>query len=134
MSGVIATITWVVVVPFLVVHGNPHLWRIPVVKAIATSVVLLSPEVLRIVDIRVVVEPIPVAEISLSTPAATIRPLVGRSTLGQSHVAAGQHGGDQKMTKHHCVPPRDVRHRRRGEYRGIVWQFGINRCCLSRQR
>lgn len=77
MSGVIATITWVVVVPLLVVHRNTHLWRVPVVKAVATSVVFLSPEVLRIVDIRVVIEPIPVAEISLSTPAATVRPLVG---------------------------------------------------------
>ena len=127
MAGVKAAIAWVVVVPLFVVHGNPHLWRIPVVQAVATSVVLLSPEVLWVIDVRVVVKAIPVAEIGLSAPAATVRPLVRRSILGQGHIAAGQHGGDQKMTKHHCVPPRDVRTRHAGaNIAGIFWLIPDN--------
>ena len=83
-----SAVAWVIVVPLLVVDGNPHLWRVSVVQAIATAKVLLSPEILGIVDVRIVVEPIPVAEIGLSTPGATIGPLVSRSIVGQSDVTA----------------------------------------------
>lgn len=101
----------VIVVPLLVVNRNSHFRWIPVIQAIAAAKVLLSPEILGVVDIRIVVKPVPVAEIGLSTPSAAISPLVSRRVVGQSDVTAGQYGGDQKMTKHHCVPPRDVRNR-----------------------
>tara|TARA_Y100000385_G_scaffold281022_1_gene333088 strand:+ start:259 stop:537 length:279 start_codon:yes stop_codon:yes gene_type:complete len=85
----------VIVVPLFVVDRNPHFWRIPVVQAIAAAEVLLPPEILGVVDVRVVIEPIPVAEIGLSTPSAAIGPLVSRSIVGQSDVTARQYGGDQ---------------------------------------
>ncbi len=78
----------IIVVPLLVVDGNPHFWRIPVVQAITAAKVLLSPEILGIVDVRIVIKPIPVAEIGLSTPGAAIGPLVSRSIIGQSDVTA----------------------------------------------
>jgi len=78
----------IIVVPLLVVDGNPHFWRIPVVQAITAAKVLLSPEILGIVDVRIVIKPIPVAEIGLSTPSAAIGPLVSRSIIGQSDVTA----------------------------------------------
>ena len=101
----------VIVVPLFVVHGDPHFWWITVVKAITAAEVFLSPEILGIVHVWVMVKPVPVTEIGLSTPGTAISTLVGRSMFGQSRIAAGQYGGDQKMTKHHCVPPRDVRNR-----------------------
>ncbi len=78
----------VVVVPLFVVDRNPHLRRVPVIQAITAAEVLLPPEILGIIDVRVVVEPIPVAEIGLSTPSAAIGPLVSRSIIGQSDVTA----------------------------------------------
>ena len=108
VPGVEATVTGIVVVPFLVVDRNSHFGRVSVVQTITAPIVFLPPEILGVVDVRVVIEAVPVAEIGLSAPTATVRPLVRRSALGQGDVAARQHGGDQKMTKHHCVPPRDV--------------------------
>lgn len=78
----------IIVVPLLVVDGNPHFRRIPVVQAIAAAKVFLSPEVLGIVDVRIVIKPIPVAEIGLPTPGSAIGPLVSRSIIGQSDVTA----------------------------------------------
>lgn len=83
-----SAVAGVIVVPLFVVDGNPHFWRIPVVQAITTAKVLLSPEILGIVDVRIVVEPIPIAEIGLPTPGAAIGPLVSRSIVGQSDVTA----------------------------------------------
>ena len=88
MSRMESAVAWVIVVPLFVVDGNPHLWRVSVVQAIATAKVLLTPEILGIIDVRIVVEPIPVAEIGLSSPGATIGPLVSRSIVGQSDVTA----------------------------------------------
>lgn len=122
VSGVEPATARVIVVPLLVVHGNPHLWRITVIQAVTTLEVVLTPEILGIVDVRIVVKAIPITEIGLTTPSTTIGPLVSRNGVRQSDVTAGQYGGDQKMTKHHCVPPRDVRYRHvRGEYRGNIW-------------
>lgn len=78
----------VIVVPLFVVNRNPHLWRIPVVQAITAAEVLLPPEILGVVDVRIVIKPIPVAEIGLSTPSSAIGPLVSRSIVGQSDVTA----------------------------------------------
>jgi hypothetical protein len=83
-----STMARVVVVPLFVVDRNPHLWRIPVVHAIATTEVLLPPEILGVVDVWIVIKPIPVAEIGLSTPSAAIGPLVSRSIIGKSDVTA----------------------------------------------
>ena len=88
VSGVKSAVTGVVIVPLLVVHGDPHLRRIPVVQTVTTLEVLLAPEILGIVDVWVVVEAVPIAEISLSAPASTIGPLVGRSRVTQRDVAA----------------------------------------------
>ena len=88
MSRVKPAAARVIVVPLLVVDGNPHLRRIPVIQAIAAAEVFLPPEILWVIDVRIVVKPIPVAEIGLSTPSAAVGPLVGRSIIGQSDVTA----------------------------------------------
>ena len=88
MTRMESAVARVIVVPLFVVDRNPHLWRIPVVHAIATTEVLLPPEILGIVYVRIVIKPIPVAEIGLSTPGAAVGPLVSRSIVGQSDVTA----------------------------------------------
>ena len=50
----------VVVVPPFVVHRNPHLLRVAVVQAVAAPVVILTPEILGVVNIGIVVKPIPI--------------------------------------------------------------------------
>ncbi len=88
MTRMESAVTRVIVVPLFVVDGNSHLWWIPVVQTITAAKVLLSPEVLGIVNVWIVVEPIPVAEIGLSTPGAAIGSLVSRRIVGQSDVTA----------------------------------------------
>ena len=88
VARVESAVARVIVVPLLVVDRNPHFWRIPVVQAITALEILLSPEILGIVYVRIVIKPIPVAEIGLSTPGAAVGPLVSRSIVGQSDVTA----------------------------------------------
>ncbi len=83
-----AAIAWVRVVPTLVVNRDAHLWRIAVVQAVAAAEVFLSPEVLGIVNIGVVIEPIPITEVSLAPPTASKSALISRSRFSHGHVAA----------------------------------------------
>jgi hypothetical protein len=76
VSLVKAAATWVVVVPLFVVHRNPHLGWIAVVQAIATLVVVLTPEVLWVIDIWVVIKPTPISHVGLATPTLTISSLI----------------------------------------------------------
>ena len=98
VSGVIAAVAGIEVVPLLVIHRNPHLRRISVIQTVAALEVFLAPEVLWVVDVRVVIEAVPITEIGRSAPASSVGPLVRRSVVGHGDVAARQHGGDQKMT------------------------------------
>ncbi len=56
VSPVVTTWLWVVIVPLLVVDGDPHFWWIPVVHIVRTSVVLVTPVVLGVRNVRVVIE------------------------------------------------------------------------------
>ena len=114
VARVKAALAWVIVVPLFVVDRNSHLRRIPMVHAIAATVVLLTVEILRVVNIRVVIEAVPVAGSRLATPGSSIGTLVCRCGFGDRDVAAGKHGSNQKMTEHQVVPPRDVQRNLRG--------------------
>lgn len=50
----------IVVKPLSVVYRDPHLRRVPEVKILGAAEVILAPEVLRIVHVRIMVEAIPV--------------------------------------------------------------------------
>jgi len=56
MSPVVPLLRWIVVSPLAVVDGDLHFGRVSMVETIATPVVLVSPKVLRIVNVRVVVK------------------------------------------------------------------------------
>ena len=76
MTPVVPTVGRIVVVPLTIVNRNLHFRCISVIETIAAAIVLLTVEVLRIVNVWVVVEPrvIPVA--SATSPAATVSLLV----------------------------------------------------------
>ena len=54
MPAVIHASGGIIVVPLLVVDGYPHLGRVTIVKTFAAAVVIVSPEILRVIDVRVV--------------------------------------------------------------------------------
>ena len=114
VARVKAALAWVVVVPLFVVDRDSHLRRIPMVHAIAATVVLLTVEILWVVNIRVVIEAVPVAGSRLATPGSSVSTLVCRCGVGNRDVAAGKHGSNQKMAEHQVVPPRDVQRNLRG--------------------
>jgi len=96
----------VVVVPLSVVDRDAHFWRIAVVQAVGTSVILVAPEVLRVVDIRVVVEAIPVLGRVGLTPCATVCLLsVGCVGLGQTTCERPGATGSQEDPADHRISP-----------------------------
>lgn len=88
MPGMESAITWIEVMPTLVVDRNSHLWWVTVIETIVAAKVLLSVEILGIIHVRVVVEAIPITEISLATPCATICFLFGSCRFGSHSVTA----------------------------------------------
>jgi len=61
VTAMVAAIARVVVVPSLVVNGNPHFRRVAIVHTVGASVVFLPPKVLGVVYVWVVVVAAPVS-------------------------------------------------------------------------
>ena len=76
VTPVVSSTSWIIVVPGFVVDRNAHFLGIPIVKAIATSVVFVTPKVLWVIDIGIVIDPFPVANIILRAPNAAISSLL----------------------------------------------------------
>lgn len=72
MAGVISLRSGVVVLPLAVVNGDLHLRWVTVVKAISAAIVLVTPKVLWIVDVRIVLKTIVISLTSSSPPHATV--------------------------------------------------------------
>jgi len=83
----------IVVVPLPIVDGDSHLRRIAVVHVFAAAIVVRSPEVLWIVDIGVVVQPVPVLGAVALTPLCSI----GLLSLDVGDACDGQHGRRAKQ-------------------------------------
>ena len=67
----------VVVLPLAIVDRNTHLGRISIIEAVCTAVVFTAPEILWVVNIRVVVEPLPIlgfVGVSPSSPVSSLCP------------------------------------------------------------
>lgn len=67
-----AAVAWVVVVPLLIVDRNSHFRRVAVVQAVAAFVVILAPEVLGVVNVGVVIHPVPIGVGGGRTPRLAI--------------------------------------------------------------
>ena len=60
VASVEATITWIVIVPLLIVDRNSHLLGISVIETVGALEIILAPKVLGVVNVRIVVESIPI--------------------------------------------------------------------------
>src|SRR5262245_30827344 len=96
----------VFVVPLLVVNRNSHLRRIAVVQAFGAAVVFVAPKILGVIDVRIVVEAVPILNAVGISPLATVRllSLSGRS----AHNNLKNAGAEQRCknaASHERIPP-----------------------------
>ncbi len=82
MAPMISLRSWIVVFPLAIVNWNLHFSRISMVKTIAAAKVFISIEVLRIVDIRIMIEAFVVAIARSATPCSAICLSLRLSLLG----------------------------------------------------
>lgn len=94
MSPVVSLSRWVIVVPFSVVNWDLHFSRISMVEAVAAAKVLATIEVLRIVNIWVVIESLVVAIASSTSPCFVVCLSLRLSLLGLGVVVRGQTSDD----------------------------------------
>jgi len=95
----------IIVFPLLVIYRDPHFRWISVIHVIAAAVVIIPPEVLRIVHIRVMVQTIPIL-CAIGMPPLTSKCLLGLD-IGNVHNSpnrgcAKQH---QEDPTDHGFPP-----------------------------
>src|SRR3954468_8533130 len=100
---VIRTWSRVIAKPMAVVHWDPHLGRIAVVQAVGAAVVLVAPIVLRVVHVRVMVEPFPIERVVSVAPGAAIGLLIGLN------LARRPNGGGQHKRRNGKIDPADHR-------------------------
>ncbi len=82
----------VFIVPLLIVNRDTHFRWVAVIEAIGTLVVLGAPEVLWVIDVGVVVKPVPVDGGVNTAPRLTVCPLIGCGGLAR-YTAADQNAG-----------------------------------------
>ena len=99
VSTVVRPSTWIVVVPLAVVDRNPHLGTIPEVQIISTSVVVVTSEILRIIDEWIVVKAFPTL-VALGTPRSPERLLSGCFLCRKKPQRHGANCSEQKLTDH----------------------------------
>ena len=97
----------IVVVPCLVVDRDSHLWSVPIVEAVSTSVSLVAPVVLWVSDIRVVIKAVQVLRTFTRSPRLAECSLLSLSCIGLADDANRKrchyHGGKKYTTKHRVL-------------------------------
>src|SRR3954454_17906678 len=83
----------VIAEPMAVVNRNSHLGRIPVVQAIRAAEIFVTPEVLRVIHVRVVIETVPIERVVAVAPSAAIRLFLGAGRSRRPHRGEHQNGG-----------------------------------------
>ena len=81
---------WIIIVPLAIVNWDLHFSRISMVEAIAAAIVLVSIEVLWIVNVWIMIESLVVAIAGCSTPCPTIGLSLRLSLLGLGDVVRCQ--------------------------------------------
>ena len=98
----------VFVAPMAVVNRNPHFGRIAVVQTVGAAVILVTPKVLWVVDVRVVVEPLPVCGVVGIGPRAAVSLLcVGVAGRVQSQEKRGRSHRERDPADHR-IPPESL--------------------------
>jgi hypothetical protein len=72
MAPVVGTIARVIIIPLPIVDRDLHFGWITVIEAVAAAIVLVSVEILGIVDVGVVLKPGVVSAASPATPSAAV--------------------------------------------------------------
>ncbi len=72
MAGVISLRSWIIVFPLAVINGDLHLRWVTMVEAISAAIVLITPKVLWIVNVRIVLKTIVISLTSSSSPHAAV--------------------------------------------------------------
>jgi len=105
VAAVVATRLRIIVLPLFVVDRDPHLWRITMVHAFAAAVVVVAPEVLWVIDVRIVVKPLHVLVAVVTTPGATER-MVGCTgfTGGEGGAENGDAPQRENQLANHKTP------------------------------
>ena len=107
----IATAFRVLIVPLAVVNRRPHFWRITEIHVLAGAIIFVPPEILRIVDVGIVIEPFPVVVAVGSPPHAVIGAvgrflgLAGGGKTAAEHQGAGECEND---ATNHGVPLKNL--------------------------
>lgn len=105
VSAVVSATGGIVIVPVAVVDRDPHLWRVPIVQAVGTPIILVSPEILWVKDVRVVVEPVPI-DGGIGMPPRTAVRLLGLGfTNRRSDRERGRQEGQSTDLAEHGVSP-----------------------------
>ncbi len=72
MTPVVSFVAWIFVVPLSIVDRNLHLLWIAIVETVAAAIVFATPEVLRVVNVWVVIEAAVVSIAGRSSPVLPI--------------------------------------------------------------
>lgn len=72
MAGVVPLRSGIVIRPLAIVDRNLHLGWIAIIETIGAAVVLVSPEVLWIINVRIVLETIVISLTIRSSPHPTV--------------------------------------------------------------
>ena len=106
MAPVVRTIAWIVIVPLAVVNRDLHFGRIPIVQAIAATVILVAVEILLVVDVRIVLESRVVSVARSATPrtAISIR-LLGLRVRSAHNSNDYRERCDEDCPTQHDLPP-----------------------------
>ena len=108
MPPVVWAVSRVIIVPLAIVDGDLHFRRIAVIHTIATAIVFITVEILRVVDVWVVLEPWVIPATSGPTPCASIG--IGFLSLRYGYACQSSHDGksrNQDGSSQHNLPPGD---------------------------
>ena len=105
VAAVVSAILRILVVPLAIVNRNPHFGRISVILIFRTSVIVLSPEVLRIIDIRIVIKAVHIPRTGLTTPYTPVSMLLS-FRLGWREADAERRGAEnaKQNSPSHLIP------------------------------
>ena len=69
----IATCLRVEIVPLLVVNRRSHFLWIPMIHTFVTPIIFLAPVILRVINVWIVIEAVPIVLAICATPTLTVR-------------------------------------------------------------
>ena len=106
MPFVVWLLAGIKIVPVCIVDRNAAILRIPVIHVFAAAVVLGTPEILWVVDIRVVIKAVPILGVVRASPTVSVC-LLSLGSLGIREQAKAESANEREAghTNHRKSPP-----------------------------